>query len=161
MKRRMARPAGALLTSWQRGATHGCPVHRNMANRISCTSCVIGDACHHQAACTMASMQTMYWHFQERLLATCCHRGTHRANGCRNRAATKDCPFQNRPTSPLRFTALFVGVVLCPDGISLKRSSEFRTSITNPSGRIQFIPDELLIASSNRPSQKFFGSISK
>ena len=32
------------------------------------------------------------------------------ANGRRNRAATKDFPFQDRPTSPLRFTALFVGV---------------------------------------------------
>jgi len=29
------------------------------------------------------------------------------ANDCRNRAATKDFPFQNRPTSPLRFTAWF------------------------------------------------------
>lgn len=28
-------------------------------------------------------------------------------NACRNRAATKDCPFQIGPTSPLRFTALF------------------------------------------------------
>lgn len=27
------------------------------------------------------------------------------ANDCRNRAATKDYPFQNRPNSPLRFTA--------------------------------------------------------
>jgi len=30
------------------------------------------------------------------------------ANASRNRAATKDCPFQIRLTSPLRFTALFV-----------------------------------------------------
>ena len=29
-----------------------------------------------------------------------------KTNDCRNRAATKDCPFQIRPTSPLRFTTL-------------------------------------------------------
>ena len=30
-------------------------------------------------------------------------------NGSRHRAATKDCPFQFRPASPLRFTALLFG----------------------------------------------------
>jgi hypothetical protein len=51
-------------------------------------------------------------------------------NDCRNRAATNDCPFQIRRTSPLRFTAwfrIFIYVVpMMTDGRSFAISFTMR-----------------------------------
>jgi hypothetical protein len=42
----------------------------------------------------------------------------------RNRAATIDCPFQIRVTSPLRFTALMFGVYSAPNVIQSNKTGQ-------------------------------------
>ena len=59
--------------------------------------------------------------------------GFQSGNASRNRATTKDLPFQKRPISPLRFTALFALVELLVDWdcqYLLKRES-YRRSYSN------------------------------
>ncbi len=81
----------------------------------------------------MASMQTMYWQFQERLLATCCHRGTHRANGRDNPARVVEQPLPKRPVEGLVFIALLFDYIVfkrvgSPVPIIAIDSDQFRVS---------------------------------